>query len=126
MRLSLLLIIILALSAGCSSSSNRVTVNDTSSSDSDLHQGKIFYMKDCAACHGDRGDGKGIVADKLPVKPISFLSSSNFKYGSELDDVATTIMYGIPNTPMVHGFQSLYVEEDVIKIAKYIYSLRKE
>lgn len=34
--------------------------------------GEKIYLESCAACHGERGDGKGPEADRLNTKPRDF------------------------------------------------------
>src|SRR5215468_6327918 len=38
----------------------------------DLKLGEKIYQENCAACHGDKGDGKGPQADRLSIKPRNF------------------------------------------------------
>lgn len=39
---------------------------------SSLEKGRIYYLKYCSTCHGKKGDGKGLVATKLLLKPVRF------------------------------------------------------
>jgi len=36
-----------------------------------LHRGKIYYLRYCSSCHGEKGDGKGLMANKTLKKPIA-------------------------------------------------------
>jgi len=38
----------------------------------DLAKGRALYAANCAACHGDKGDGNGAMAATLEPKPIAF------------------------------------------------------
>jgi mono/diheme cytochrome c family protein len=37
-----------------------------------LAQGQAIYRRDCLACHGEQGDGRGPAAADLPLKPPNF------------------------------------------------------
>ncbi len=37
-----------------------------------IEKGKEIYMKKCALCHGEKGDGKGAAAAGLSPKPTNF------------------------------------------------------
>jgi len=39
---------------------------------SPLNKGRTYYLKYCSTCHGKKGDGKGIVAKTLKLKPARF------------------------------------------------------
>lgn len=40
-----------------------------------LARGAELYSKNCAVCHGDKGDGKGPAASALPTPPANFLDA---------------------------------------------------
>jgi cytochrome c oxidase cbb3-type subunit I/II len=69
--------------------------------------GERIYRENCAACHGERGDGKGPQAEKLKTKPRDF-TSGIYKFRSTpsgslpLDsDLMRTITRGIRGTSML-------------------------
>src|SRR6266404_5555071 len=69
--------------------------------------GERIYRDNCAACHGERGDGKGPQAEKLKTKPRDF-TSGIYKFRSTpsgslpLDsDLMRTITRGIRGTSML-------------------------
>ena len=69
-------------------------------------QGRQLYRdSDCAKCHGERGDGKGISSAELiddwgwPL-PASDLTWRPLKRGSGLDDTYLTLATGLNGTPM--------------------------
>jgi mono/diheme cytochrome c family protein len=39
---------------------------------SPLNKGRTYYLKFCSTCHGKKGDGNGIVAKTLKLKPTRF------------------------------------------------------
>jgi cytochrome c oxidase cbb3-type subunit 2 len=66
---------------------------------------QLFTDNGCNQCHGDTGDGNGIVATDLrddndaPIRPAN-LQSSAFKGGNKPEDIFLRINYGIDGTPM--------------------------
>ncbi|MFQ5666107.1 MAG: ethylbenzene dehydrogenase-related protein [Candidatus Binatia bacterium] len=69
-----------------------------------LLHGKQVYLKNCAVCHGKRGDGNGRAAYLLYPKPRDF-TRGIFKLRSTLTtptdaDLFHTITHGIPGTAM--------------------------
>jgi mono/diheme cytochrome c family protein len=69
--------------------------------------GEKIYMENCAACHGQRGDGKGPEASGLQTKPRDF-TTGNYKFRSTpsgslpLDqDIFRTISQGVRATSML-------------------------
>ena len=72
-----------------------------------LTAGERIYLENCAACHGQRGDGKGAEADKLKTKPRDF-TGGIYKFRSTpsgslpLDeDIFRTISRGVRTTSML-------------------------
>lgn len=71
-----------------------------------LEQGKTVYVRVCAPCHGEQGDGKGPLAPALNPKPRIF-TEGLFKFRSTGSsslptdfDLFRTITRGIPGTAM--------------------------
>jgi mono/diheme cytochrome c family protein len=69
--------------------------------------GEKIYLESCAACHGQKGDGKGPEADRLKTKPRDF-TSGIYKFRSTpsgslpLDkDIFRTISRGVRTTSML-------------------------
>jgi mono/diheme cytochrome c family protein len=90
----------------------------------DTLHGHFVYKKNCAVCHGRRGDGKGEMG--LTVKPLPRdFGSGLFKYRSTPpgalptdDDLARTIRHGIPDTAM--PIFSALPERDVRAVIEYL------
>ncbi len=89
-----------------------------------LSQGKKAYQKYCAACHGEKGDGKGIFAKFVYPKPRDF-TAGVFKLRSTPsgsvptdNDLEKTIKQGMTGTAMP---SFAYLDEKLIKsIVQYI------
>ncbi|MBP61449.1 MAG: hypothetical protein CMJ62_07970 [Planctomycetaceae bacterium] len=68
--------------------------------------GRELYTRHCAACHGERGDGKGIAARFLFPKPRDF-RAGKFRLVSAMNGVPTTedlhavLIRGMPGSAML-------------------------
>ena len=91
--------------------------------DADLRLGKPLYIRECAGCHGDRGDGQGPAAAFLDPKPRNF-TKKLFKLRTTEGqvpasaDVLRTIERGIPGSAMP-SFSFLAPQEQK-QIAAYV------
>jgi mono/diheme cytochrome c family protein len=72
-----------------------------------LERGASLFRDRCAACHGTRGQGDGIAAGRLKVKPTDF-TRAVFKLRSTPtgrlptdEDLFTTLTRGLHGTPML-------------------------
>jgi cytochrome c oxidase cbb3-type subunit 2 len=73
----------------------------------DVKLGERIYRENCAACHGEKGDGKGPQADRLKTKPRDF-TTGIYKFRSTLsgslpldEDIFRTISRGVRGTSML-------------------------
>jgi cytochrome c oxidase cbb3-type subunit 2 len=97
-----------------------------------LHEkGENIYLKDCAACHGEKGNGAGIAAPFLDPKPRDF-TTGMYKFrttpSGELPsdaDLMRTLEMGIPGTQMPPWKNVLTYPERVAVIA-YIKSFSSD
>ena len=71
-----------------------------------IERGKSIYARNCAACHGVKGDGKGDAAAFLLPKPRNFVQA-NFRLRSTPPghlptdvDLFRAVSLGVPGTPM--------------------------
>lgn len=69
--------------------------------------GERIYLENCAACHGERGDGKGPEADRLKTKPRDF-TEGIYKFRSTAsgslpldEDIFRIISRGVRTTSML-------------------------
>lgn len=79
--------------------------------DDDVKLGERIYQENCAACHGDKGDGKGPQADRFSTKPRNF-TSGIYKFRTTpsgslpLDqDIFRTVTRGVRGTSMLAQLQ---------------------
>ena len=73
----------------------------------DIKLGERAYLENCAACHGEKGDGKGPQANRLKTKPRDF-TTGKYKFRSTPsgslpldDDIFSTISHGVRGTSML-------------------------
>jgi len=87
-----------------------------------LDKAKASFTKNCAACHGEKGDASGQMAAILVPKPRNF-QTEPFKKGNKPEEVFTTITKGVPGSTMV-AFTQL-PEEERWSLAYYVLELQK-
>lgn len=75
--------------------------------ETDTKLGERVYLENCAACHGQKGDGKGPKADRLKTRPRDF-TTGQYKFRSTpsgslpLDeDIFRTVSRGVRTTSML-------------------------
>lgn len=97
---------------------------------SDLEAGKKIYLKWCANCHGEEGDGAGPGADHLRPRPRNF-KNGLFKIRSTLagqlpsdQDLFDIITKGMPGTGMP-GWEKLIKEPERRNLVQYIKTLSR-
>ena len=96
--------------------------------DANLVLGKQLYTANCAACHGDAGDGKGVAAYLLFPRPRNF-QRSEFKLRSTPEgvlptdeDLMKTVSQGIPGTAMF-AFSEALSEGERRAVVSFVKSL---
>jgi cytochrome c oxidase cbb3-type subunit I/II len=106
--------------------------NDTAgsaSAEEDLKLGERIYQENCAACHGDKGDGKGPEAHRFKIKPRDF-TAGIYKFRSTpsgslpLDqDIFRTVTRGVRGTSMLAQLQ--LSEQERWAVVRYIKAFSK-
>jgi mono/diheme cytochrome c family protein len=95
----------------------------------DVTVGKQLYANNCAACHGDKGDGNGPMARFLYPRPRNF-GEGKFRIVSTLngkptdEDLLTVINRGMPGSAMF-PFRHLSSDEKLALVA-YLRELTRE
>ncbi|WP_375773339.1 cytochrome c [Archangium gephyra] len=87
-----------------------------------LEKAKTSFTRNCAACHGEKGDASGQMAAVLVPKPRNFLKDP-FKKGNKPEEIFQTLATGIPGSTMV-AFTQL-PEEERWALAYYVNELQK-
>jgi mono/diheme cytochrome c family protein len=84
--------------------------------------GGSLYRTHCAVCHGEQGDGNGIVKLDRPAR--SFRQGA-FSFGNTPAALARTVKSGIGGTPMP-GFGKLLSEEEVAAVVRVVLAFGPE
>ncbi len=78
-----------------------------------LEAGKEVFMKNCVSCHGKFGEGN--------VGPN--LTDDYWIHGGTFENIATTIMNGVPEKGMI-TWKALLKKAEILKVASYIKTLK--
>jgi len=89
-----------------------------SSPESELAQGQEIYSAECAACHGDEGQGDGAQASSLAKPPGDFTNQQEMS-GRSLDDLYQTISSGSDPMP---AYSDKLSESERWAVASYVRS----
>ncbi|MBI5361636.1 MAG: c-type cytochrome [Planctomycetes bacterium] len=81
-----------------------------------------LFVKHCAQCHGENGDGNGV--QKLD-KPARSFKDGGFSYGNTPEALLRTITFGIPGTPMP-SFANALTDAQKKELATYVITLGPE
>lgn len=88
-----------------------------------VEKGKTLYTVNCAACHGEKGDGNGPAGKMMNPKPRSFADPATvFKNGDSPQKIFETINTGLPGTAMA-GFSRL-TDEEKSALSYYVIKLK--
>ncbi|MEE8435466.1 MAG: c-type cytochrome [bacterium] len=97
-------------------------------SEREVPPGKGVYLKNCAHCHGDEGDGKGHAYDAMYPRPRD-LTSGMFKFRRTesgeaplRDDLVQMIRDGMPGTGMP-PWKEVLSSQEIRQAAEYIQGL---
>jgi mono/diheme cytochrome c family protein len=66
-----------------------------------LTEGEKIYKTNCSSCHGENGVGGGPGSMGLNPAPRNFTSKDNWKNGTTLSAIYTTLMTGLPPSSMI-------------------------
>ena len=84
----------------------------------DGSRGRGVYTKNCAVCHGDKGDGRSRAQASLMPPPRDFTSPAA-KTELTLPRMITSVTYGRPDTAMA-GFKTQLSTSDISAVVDYI------
>lgn len=65
-----------------------------------LAEGEKLYKANCSSCHGENGVGGGPASMGLNPAPRNFTSKDNWKNGTKLSQIYTTLQEGLPLSAM--------------------------
>lgn len=83
-----------------------------------LSEGEKIYKTNCVSCHGENGAGGGPGSMGLNPAPRNFTSKDNWKNGTKLSEIYTTLMNGLPPSAMIA--YDFLLPRDRFAVAHYI------
>ncbi|WP_299699610.1 c-type cytochrome [uncultured Pontibacter sp.] len=92
---------------------NAVTNFEVLTDASALESGKSLYIQNCAACHGQAGEGT--------VGPN--LTDEYWIHGGDVNDIFKTVKFGVPSKGMV-PWQGKLTKDQMLEVSSYILSLQ--
>lgn len=92
---------------------NAVTNFEVLTDASALESGKAIYLQNCAACHGQAGEGT--------VGPN--LTDEYWLHGGDVNDIFKTVKFGVPSKGMV-PWQGKLTKDQMLEVSSYILSLQ--
>jgi mono/diheme cytochrome c family protein len=81
-------------------------------------RGRELYETTCKNCHGPEGKGDGEAGKGINPKPRNFHNTAEYKFGTSLENLLSSIQKGSPGTSMA-GFDFLPLD-DQIALTHYI------
>jgi len=79
-----------------------VIINEVGKSTAELiAEGEKLYKTNCASCHGENGTGGGPASMGLNPTPRNFTSKDNWKNGTKLSNIYTTLQEGLLPSAMI-------------------------
>ena len=81
--------------------------------------GANLYRETCASCHGEGGQGDGVLAASLPLRPAN-LAAGEFKAGADAEQIYLRIAAGTP--PFMPPFRTSLSPEELWAVVSYIES----
>jgi len=89
-----------------------------------IQKGQIVYTQNCLACHGEKGDGKGVAAKAIKGNKPRDFTVGRFKFGSRPKELFGTVTKGIPESMMPSWVE--LSEEDRWAVVHFVKSLKKK
>jgi cbb3-type cytochrome c oxidase subunit III len=130
MRRVVVAVALLASAAAAAAETNEMGyevagVEPVAASPEQVEAGRAIYAESCAQCHGDAGDGKGTMADRLHPKPRDFTKGSyklRHTFAGDLPtdhDLYEAVRRGLPGTSMP-AWEGLLTPEQIWNVVHYI------
>ncbi len=87
----------------------------------DIQWAESYYNQNCAACHGQTGDGNGPASDQTAESPVAF-ADFTYMFGVRSDVLYAKIRRGGMGTDMPN-FGTLLTPEETLKLVEYLWQL---
>lgn len=91
----------------------------------DAKRGQAAYLKRCAVCHGEAGDGRGKLAASLDPKPTDFTAPGVFARRSDWEIYLTVRDGGqvIGLSPKMFGWGKTLSDQEIRDMSAFVRSL---
>jgi cytochrome c oxidase cbb3-type subunit III len=99
--------------AGGAGNANEKTDYKALTDAAQLEAGKAAYLQNCAACHGQQGEGM--------VGPN--LTDEHWLHGGEVNEVFKTVKFGVTSKGMV-AWQGKLSDDQILEVSSFILSLQ--
>ncbi|HMN48606.1 MAG TPA: cytochrome c [Ignavibacteriaceae bacterium] len=83
-----------------------------------LAEGEKLFKANCASCHGENGAGGGPASMGLNPAPRNFTSKDNWKNGTKISQIYTTLQEGLP--PSAMASYDYLLPKEKFALAQYI------
>lgn len=92
-----------------------------------VERGRAVYQRSCVICHGAKGDGQGVAARSVTVRP------ANFTNAREMAKVPDREIYlairdggvSIGRSAQMLAFRGILKEQEILDVATFVRSLSK-
>lgn len=94
----------------------------------DVERGRQVFLKRCATCHGQAGDGRGTLSASLKVKPTDFTAQGALARRSDWEVYVVTRDGGqvLGLSTAMFGWGKLVSDQEIRDAAAYVRSLARE
>ncbi|WP_460577029.1 cbb3-type cytochrome c oxidase N-terminal domain-containing protein [Hymenobacter coalescens] len=104
---------VLAAQLGANDDPNKLTTYQPLTATADIDAGKAVFAQNCAACHGQEGEGK--------VGPN--LTDEYWLHGGEINRVYKTVKFGVQGKGMV-AWKGKLSSKQLLQVSSYIVSIQ--
>lgn len=85
----------------------------------DAMQGRVFYLKNCFACHGEQGDGQGPRSSFISPPPRNFLAPESRRILNR-PALLKAVSGGKPGTPMP-AWDKVLTPQEIANVAEFVF-----
>jgi len=99
--------------------------SDNQYGEPDLANGQVQFKLNCQVCHGDKGDGNGIVANSLIVSPDNIYTELTNPFGLKLELINSVLEGDNGQDGIMPAFKDSLSANDVNDIFAYIKTINE-
>lgn len=92
-----------------------------------IAQGRELYLAyGCAVCHGDSGDGKGVIIIQSTIPPTDLTDPKAYRHGTDAVSIRHAVQFGVKEGDSVMPAFKHLSDEELEQISQYLLSLQKQ